>query len=69
MRNFANFMGRNSILILLVSLLFTSSCATKLSKVLKSKDVEYKYKMAEQYYANKNMRKRKRSLRPTFLTI
>jgi outer membrane protein assembly factor BamD len=53
MRNFANFMGRNSISILLVSLLFTSSCATKLSKVLKSKDVEYKYKIAEQYYANK----------------
>ncbi len=38
--------------ILLASLLFTS-CASKLGKVLKSKDNEYKLKMAEQYYAQK----------------
>ena len=30
-----------------------SSCASKFAKVLKSKDNEYKLKMAEQYYANK----------------
>ena len=38
--------------ILLASLLFTS-CTSKLGKVLKSKDNEYKLKMAEQYYAQK----------------
>jgi outer membrane protein assembly factor BamD len=38
--------------ILLASLLFTS-CASKIGKVLKSKDNEYKLKMAEQYYAQK----------------
>lgn len=38
--------------ILLVSLLFTS-CASQLGKVLKSKDNEYKLKMAEQFYAAK----------------
>lgn len=30
-----------------------ASCTTKFGKVMKSKDLEYKYKMAEQYYANK----------------
>lgn len=30
-----------------------SSCAGKMGKILKSKDKDYKYKMAEQYYANK----------------
>ena len=30
-----------------------SSCASKLSKILKSTDYEYKYKMAEKYYAEK----------------
>ncbi|RFM26046.1 outer membrane protein assembly factor BamD [Deminuibacter soli] len=30
-----------------------TSCASKFSKVLKSKDNEYKYKMAENYYAQK----------------
>lgn len=34
-------------------LLTCFSCTTKFGKVLKSKDLEYKYKMAEQYYANK----------------
>ncbi len=38
--------------LLLASLLF-ASCASKLGKVLKSKDNEYKLKMAEQYYAAK----------------
>lgn len=36
--------------LLAVAILF-SSCASKFSKVLKNKDNEYKYKMAEQYYA------------------
>jgi outer membrane protein assembly factor BamD len=31
-----------------------ASCATKFGKVVKSKDKEYKLKMAEQYYANKH---------------
>lgn len=38
--------------ILLFSVIFTS-CASKFSRVLKSKDNEYKYKMAENYYAEK----------------
>lgn len=38
--------------ILLVSLLFTS-CASKMGKILKSKDYDYKLKMAEQFYAQK----------------
>ncbi len=38
--------------IFLASLLLTS-CASKMGKVLKSKDKEYKLKMAEQYYAQK----------------
>jgi outer membrane protein assembly factor BamD len=38
--------------IFVASLLLTS-CASKLGKVLKSKDNEYKLKMAEQYYAQK----------------
>lgn len=40
------------IYILLFSVIF-ASCASKFSKVLKSKDNEYKYKMAENYYAQK----------------
>ncbi|MGI8952185.1 MAG: outer membrane protein assembly factor BamD [Chitinophagaceae bacterium] len=42
---------------ILVQLLFIgvlfSSCASKFGKVLKTKDNEYKYKMAEQYYVQK----------------
>src|SRR6476469_2500949 len=38
--------------ILMASVLLTS-CASKIGKVLKSKDNEYKLKMAEQYYAQK----------------
>lgn len=36
-----------------LALLLFSSCASNFGKVLKSKDSEYKYKMAEQYYAQK----------------
>jgi len=38
--------------VFLASMFFTS-CASKIGKVLKSKDNEYKLKMAEQYYAQK----------------
>lgn len=38
--------------LLLLSLL-AGSCASKFARVLKSKDNEYKYKMAENYYAQK----------------
>lgn len=38
---------------ILLSLLLLASCTTKFGKVIKSKDKEYKLKMAEQYYANK----------------
>ncbi len=51
MLNFTDFMGR---IVLFSVLLFglATSCTTKLSKIMKSKDYEYKYKMAEQYYTN-----------------
>jgi len=38
----------------LFSFLLLTSCASKFGKVMKSKDKEYKLKMAEQYYANKD---------------
>ncbi|MEX6689320.1 outer membrane protein assembly factor BamD [Danxiaibacter flavus] len=38
--------------VLLIGVLL-SSCSSKFSKVMKSKDSEYKLKMAEQFYANK----------------
>ncbi|MGN6617772.1 MAG: outer membrane protein assembly factor BamD [Ilyomonas sp.] len=41
-----------AIRILLASIIFCS-CSSKFAKVLKSKDNEYKYKVAEQYYAEK----------------
>ncbi len=45
----------NRIVLLLLSVvLLGSSCSNKFGKIMKSKDYEYKYKMAEQYYANKN---------------
>lgn len=45
----------NRIVLLLLSVgLFASSCSNKFGKIMKSKDYEYKYKMAEQYYAAKN---------------
>lgn len=37
-----------------LSLALIVSCTSKFGKVLKSKDKEYKLKMAEQYYANKD---------------
>lgn len=40
-------------LIVLSAIVFSSSCASKLSKTLKSTDSEYKLKMAENYYAQK----------------
>jgi outer membrane protein assembly factor BamD len=42
--------------IFLVALVFTS-CASKFGKIVKSKDKEYKLKMAEQYYAKKDYTK------------
>lgn len=40
-------------IIILLVLFGATSCASKFSKIMKSTDYEYKYKMAEQYYANK----------------
>lgn len=37
-----------------LSVIVFTSCTTKFGKVVKSKDKEYKLKMAEQYYANKD---------------
>jgi outer membrane protein assembly factor BamD len=45
--------------ILLVSVALVSVSCNKYNKVLKSKDYEYKLKMAEQYYAKKDYRKAK----------
>jgi len=39
---------------IILSLVLLASCTSKFGKVLKSKDKEYKLKMAEQYYANKD---------------
>ena len=45
----------NRICLFLVSvMILTASCSSKFGKLLKSKDYEFKYKMAEQYYAAKN---------------
>ena len=44
----------NRILLLLLSVVLLGSCSNKFAKIFKSKDYEYKYKMAEQYYANKD---------------
>lgn len=43
----------NRIVLFLALVVMLSSCAGKFGKIMKSKDYEYKYKMAEQYYANK----------------
>jgi outer membrane protein assembly factor BamD len=43
----------NRIVLFLSLVIMLSSCAGKFGKVMKSKDYEYKHKMAEQYYANK----------------
>lgn len=45
--------GTKLILMLLTVLLFAACGRKSVSKVLKSNDIEYKLKMAEQYYANK----------------
>jgi len=42
------------VLLLLPVLMLAASCSSKFGKILKSKDYEYKYKMAEQFYASKN---------------
>jgi outer membrane protein assembly factor BamD len=42
---------------ILLSLLLLSSCASKFGKVIKSKDKEYKLKMAEQYYVKQDYTK------------
>lgn len=48
----------NRIVLFLFSVvLLTSSCSNKFGKIMKSKDFEYKYKMAEQFYADKNYSK------------
>lgn len=39
---------------ILLGFLLLTSCASKFGKVMKSKDKEYKLKMAEQYYVNKD---------------
>ncbi len=44
----------NRIVLLLLSVvMLASSCSNKFGKIMKSKDYEYKYKMAEQFYATK----------------
>lgn len=47
----------NRIVLILVVTVLLVSCSNKFSKTLKSKDYEYKYKMAEQYYAKKDYTK------------
>jgi outer membrane protein assembly factor BamD len=47
------------LIILLVSIALASVSCSKYNKVLKSKDYEYKLRMAEQYYAKKDYRKAK----------
>ncbi|HEX7692052.1 MAG TPA: outer membrane protein assembly factor BamD [Sediminibacterium sp.] len=44
--------NRIALFLVLLTVLATS-CSSRFGKILKSKDYEYKYKMAEQYYANK----------------
>jgi len=44
----------NRILLFLVSVILLSACSNKFSKIFKSKDYEYKHKMADKYYEQKN---------------
>lgn len=37
-----------------IALIMTASCSGKFGKIMKSKDFEYKYKMAEEFYAKKD---------------
>lgn len=46
-------MMRTLRILLFTLVVFLGSCSNKFNKVMKSKDLEYKYQMAEQYYANK----------------
>lgn len=46
-------MMRTLRILLFTLIVFLGSCSNKFNKVMKSKDLEYKYQMAEQYYANK----------------
>ncbi|HAK13108.1 MAG TPA: outer membrane protein assembly factor BamD, partial [Chitinophagaceae bacterium] len=46
-------MMRTLRILLFTLVVFLESCSNKFNKVMKSKDLEYKYQMAEQYYANK----------------
>lgn len=50
-RIFAHFM--KLIVRLLIAVVFFSSCTGKFGKIMKSTDNEYKYKMAEKFYAEK----------------
>ncbi|TAF54356.1 MAG: outer membrane protein assembly factor BamD [Sphingobacteriia bacterium] len=43
-----------------------TACSSKFSKIMKSKDYEYKYKMAEQYYANKKYEEAKKLFEDIF---
>lgn len=44
---------KNLYLVILISAISFGSCTSKFGKIQKSKDNEYKYKMAEQFYAKK----------------
>lgn len=46
-------MMRTLRILLFTLIVFLGACSNKFNKVMKSKDLEYKYQMAEQYYANK----------------
>lgn len=46
-------MMRTLRILLFTLVVFLGACSNKFNKVMKSKDLEYKYQMAEQYYANK----------------
>ncbi len=43
----------NRILLVLLSVLLLTACSNKFSKIVKSKDFEYKHKMADKYYEQK----------------
>ncbi len=47
---------KSSIGLLVLALISFTSCNSKFNKVMKSKDYEYKLKMADQYYESKNYR-------------
>lgn len=45
-----------SLFTILIALFFFTSCNSKFNKIVKSKDYEYKLKMADQYYESKDYR-------------